>query len=181
MTKVNAKAGAIITTARAHMPRQSIVNSDVKSSSPTGSVFEFTERVSCEASANSFQEVRKAKIAAEAMPGPRAETRPAKTLARACSRQSGDLHRSSPRHLTKKSVDKPDGERHIEGDESGSAARCVSMIPMRAKMMKSGSDSAMPGTGSSQHEPKEKRRLSFETVACERVTASHAHCDGDDG
>src|SRR5579863_2364747 len=70
MTKVNAKAGAIITTARAHMPRQSMVNSDVKSSNPTGSVFELTERVSCDASANSFQEVRKAKIAEEAMPGP---------------------------------------------------------------------------------------------------------------
>src|ERR1700733_6034729 len=70
MTKVNAKAGAIITTARAHMPRQSMVNSDVKSSNPTGSVFEFTERVGCDASANSFQDVRKAKIAAEGIPGP---------------------------------------------------------------------------------------------------------------
>ena len=104
------------------MPRQSMVNSEVKSSSPTGSVLEFTERVSCEASANSFQEVRKAKIAAEAMPGPASGN---STCQNACQRRATvDLRglREVARHLTEEPVDQPDGERHVEGDvRSGSA------------------------------------------------------------
>ncbi len=58
----------IIRTASAHMPPQLRVNCEVKSISPTGMVLEFSDRVSWLASAYSFQDVRKAKMPALAMP-----------------------------------------------------------------------------------------------------------------
>ena len=58
----------MISTAMALMPVQSTVNWAVKSISPTGMVLLAVVRVSWLASAYSFHEVRKAKIAAEARP-----------------------------------------------------------------------------------------------------------------
>ena len=98
------------------MPRQSMVNSEVKSSSPTGSVFAFTERVSCEASANSFQEVRKAKIAAEAMPGPASGNSTCQNACQGVQPSICAASREVPGHLTEEPVDQPDRERHVERD-----------------------------------------------------------------
>ena len=50
------------------IPAQSTVNCAVKSIRPTGMVLLAVVRVSCDASAYSFHDVRKAKIAAEARP-----------------------------------------------------------------------------------------------------------------
>jgi len=68
---VSSSAGMMISTAMAHMPAQSMVNCAVKSIKATGMVLVSGDLVSCEASANSFQLVRKAKIPAAAIP-PRA-------------------------------------------------------------------------------------------------------------
>jgi hypothetical protein len=61
-------AGIIINTANAHMPGQLIVNCDVKSIKPTVSVFESVLLARFETIANSFQEIKKANIPAEAIP-----------------------------------------------------------------------------------------------------------------
>ena len=61
-------AGIIIKTAKAHMPGQFIVNCDVKSINPTVNVFESVLLAKFETIANSFQDIRKAKIPAEAIP-----------------------------------------------------------------------------------------------------------------
>lgn len=58
----------MIITAIADIPAQSIVNCAVKSIRPTGKVLLSVERVNWLASAYSFQDVRKAKIPAEATP-----------------------------------------------------------------------------------------------------------------
>ena len=55
-------AGIIIKTAKAHMPGQFIVNCDVKSINPTVNVFESVLLAKFETIANSFQDIRKAKI-----------------------------------------------------------------------------------------------------------------------
>ena len=55
-------------TAKAHMPGQLIVNWEVKSIKPTVSVFESVLLARLETSANSFHDIKKAKIPAEAMP-----------------------------------------------------------------------------------------------------------------
>ena len=58
----------MINTANAHMPGQLIVNCDVKSIKPTVSVFESVLLAKFDTIANSFHEIKKANIPAEAIP-----------------------------------------------------------------------------------------------------------------
>src|SRR5919202_5851627 len=67
-TTTKTTAGISMTTDMAHMPRQSTVNSDVKSNSPTGKVLAAVVLVRSEASWNSFQEVKNAKMPLAAIP-----------------------------------------------------------------------------------------------------------------
>ena len=150
------------------MPRQSMVNSDVKSSKPTGSVLEFTERVSCEASANSFQEVMKAKIAAEAMPGPASGN---STCQNACQvRAAVDLRRLGEvaRHLTKESVDQPDGERHVERDVGQDQPKVRVDESSAREDDEKRQRQRDARHGSRQHEAQEQRRLPLEAVSGRR-------------
>ena len=128
------------------MPRQSMVNSAVKSSRPTGSVLELTERVSCEASANSFQRGQEGEDRGrgDARTGERKLDLPERLPARAAV----DLRRlrEVARHLAEEAVDQPDRERHVEGDIGQDQPEMRVDDADARKMMNSGSDSAMPGT-----------------------------------
>ena len=134
-------------------------------------------RVSWLASAYSFHEVRKAKIAAEAMPG--AGQRKLDLPERLPARAAIDLRglREILRDLPEEAVGQPDGEGHVDRhiDEDQPEMRVDDAEPRTDDEQRQRQRDARHRAR--QHEAEEQRRLAAEAVAREGIAAGHA--DGD--
>ena len=133
------------------MPGQLIVNCDVKSIKPTVSVFESVLLAKFDTIANSFQDIKKANMPAEAIPD----------FDNGNSICQNAWRRVHPSVIATSDIalgiwrKKPSVSQIVKGTFNATKTiiipKCVSIIPILEKSIKIGKLSDMPGDSSGQH------------------------------